>query len=514
MTLASDFVYEIGHYGNVSNGAYGAGDELPSRDIRVAVIGAGMSGLCMASTLRHRGITNFTVYEKADEVGGTWRDNTYPGLQCDVPSRYYSYSFAPNPGWSKGFSPGPEIHQYFVRFADEQGLRRNIRFGAAVTRAEWVDGPGQPHWELEISDGSRDTADVVVSATGVLHLPRLPDIDGLRTFAGPCFHSARWDHSVQCAGKRVGLIGTGSSGVQIIGALATEVRSLSVFQRSAQWVAPVPNFTYSSMSKSMWSRVPILNRFSYRLWRFYFERGVGGSVVNPGVRRRLIQGFVRASHRLLIRDRALREKLHPDYEPLCRRLVMSVPFFKAVQRPNVAVLTDGIERIVPQGVITKDGVLHELDILVCATGFDAHSYLRPMEVIGRAGVKLSEVWSDGPRAYRAVGLAGFPNFFLLIGPNSPIGNNSLISIAETQVKFAMHWIDEIRYGRVQSVAPTAQAADAFNAEVRRAMPKTVWSSGCDSWYLGADGVPELWPWPPVDYRRTLTSPNREDFAIT
>ncbi|MGH3722771.1 MAG: flavin-containing monooxygenase [Mycobacterium sp.] len=490
----------------MSNGAYGTG----SRDIRVVVIGAGMSGLCMASALRHRGISNFTVYEKADEVGGTWRDNTYPGLQCDVPSRYYSYSFAPNPGWSKGFSPGPEIHQYFVRFADDQDLRRNIRFGAAVTRAEWVDG----HWELKLSDGSRDTADVVVGATGVLHLPRLPEIEGLQSFVGPCFHSARWDHSVSYAGKRVGLIGTGSSGVQIISALAEDVQSLSVFQRTAQWVAPVPNFTYSTMSKSLWSRAPILNRLSYRLWRFYFERGVGGSVVNPGVRRRVIQGFVRASHRLLIRDPRLREKLHPEYEPLCRRLVMSVPFFRAVQRPNVSVLTEGINRVIPQGVITTDGKLHELDILVCATGFDAHSYLRPMEVIGRDGIKLSDAWSDGPRAYRAVGLAGFPNFFLLIGPNSPIGNNSLISIAETQVKFAMHWIDEIRSGRVESVAPTPEAAEIFNSEVRRAMPNTVWSTGCDSWYLGADGVPELWPWPPVAYRRTLASPIREDFAIT
>lgn len=494
----------------VSNDAYGTATSHQSRDIRVVVIGAGMSGLCMASTLRHRGITNFTVYEKADEVGGTWRDNTYPGLQCDVPSRYYSYSFAPNSRWSKGFSPGPEIQRYFVRFADEQDLRRNIRFGTAVIRAEWVDD----HWDLELSDGSGDTADVVVGATGVLHLPRLPQIDGLEDFAGPCFHSARWDHSVSYAGKRVGLIGTGSSGVQIISALADEVQDLQVFQRTAQWVAPVPNFTYSTMSKAIWSRVPIMNRFSYRLWRFYFERGVGGSVVTPGIRRRVIQSYVRASHRVLIRDRQLREKLRPDYEPLCRRLVMSVPFFKAVQRPNVSVRTEGIEGVVPQGVITKDGVLHEIDILVCATGFDAHSYLRPMEVIGCDRIKLSDAWSDGPRAYRAVGLAGFPNFFLLIGPNSPIGNNSLISIAETQAKFAMHWIDEIRSGRVQSVAPTAQAAETFNSAVRRAMPNTVWSTGCDSWYLGADGVPELWPWPPVEYRRTLTSPIRQDFAIT
>lgn len=498
----------------MSNGAYTAVEKTRSRDIRVVVIGAGMSGLCMASTLRHRGITNFTVYEKADEVGGTWRDNTYPGLQCDVPSRYYSYSFAPNPRWSKGFSPGSEIHQYFVRFTDQQDLRRNIRFGTAVTRAEWVDEPGQSHWELELSDGGRDIADVVVGATGVLHLPRLPEIEGLQSFTGPCFHSARWDHSVPYIGKRVGLIGTGSSGVQIIGALAEQVQHLSVFQRSAQWVAPVPNFTYSALSKSIWSRIPVLNRISYLLWRFYFERGVGGSVVIPGARRKLIQGFVRASHRLLIHDATLREKLHPDYEPLCRRLVMSVPFFKAIQRPNVSVLTGGIDRVVPQGVITNDGVLHELDILVCATGFDAHSYLRPMEVLGRDGIKLSDAWSDGPRAYRAVGLAGFPNFFLLIGPNSPIGNNSLISIAETQVKFAMHWIDEIRSGRMQSVAPTAHAAETFNTEMRRAMPNTVWSTGCDSWYLGADGVPELWPWPPVDYRRTLTSPIRGDFAIT
>lgn len=496
----------MGQNGNVNTSGNGAA----ARDVRVVVIGAGMSGLCMASALRHRGVTDFTVYEKAHEVGGTWRDNSYPGLQCDVPSRYYSYSFAPNPSWSKGFSPGPEILQYFVGFADDQGLRPFIRFGTEVTRAEWVDG----RWELELSEGGHDHADVLVSATGVLHRPRLPDIDGLDTFAGPLFHSARWDHSVPLAGKRVGLIGTGSSGVQIISAVAEEVQQLSVFQRSAQWVAPVPNFTYSARTESAFSKYRVLNSISYRFWRLLFERVVGTSVVKPGLRRRAIQGFVRASHRLLIHDPALRAKLHPDYEPLCRRLVMSVPFFEAVQRPNVSVITDKIERIVPEGVVTADGTVHQLDVLVCATGFDSHAFLRPIEVMGRDGVKLSDAWADGPRAYRAVGLAGFPNLFLLIGPNSPIGNNSLISIAETQVKFAMNWIDEIRSGRVRSVAPTAGASDRFNADMRRAMPDTVWTSGCDSWYLGSDGVPELWPWSPVDYRKSMRTPLRSDFAIS
>ena len=468
-----------------------------------------MSGLCMGATLRRAGLHDFTIYEKADEVGGTWRDNTYPGLSCDVPSRFYSYSFAPNPGWSHVFPGGTEVQGYFVRTAQEQGLRPHIRFGTEVVEARWVDR----RWSLRTAEGGADVVDVLVTATGVLHHATLPEIAGLDSFAGASFHSARWDHTVPLDGRRVGLIGTGSTGTQILSSLSTRVERLTVFQRTAQWVLPIPNPAYSAVSRSLLRRVPALNRVSHRTYQRLMEATFGRAVTTPGVVRSTVTAACRLALRWGVRDPELRAKLTPPDEPMCKRLVMSPSFHRAVQRDSVDVVTEHIDRVVPEGVVTADGATHEVDVLVLATGFDARAYVRPMRVFGRRGVSLDERWEAGPHAYHTVAVPDFPNMFMIMGPHSPIGNHSLIAVAEEQANYVMSWIDTLRHEDVAAVVPTDRATRDFNDSIREALPRTVWSTGCRSWYLGPDGLPELWPWSPATHRAMMRHPVASDFEV-
>jgi cation diffusion facilitator CzcD-associated flavoprotein CzcO len=484
------------------------GSDGQTRPLRIAIIGAGMSGLCMAVKLQQAGLDSYTIFEKADEVGGTWRDNTYPGLTCDVPSRYYTYTFRPNSTWSRIFPAGREIQKYFRQVADERGIRSRIRFGTDVTAARYADG----RWWLTTGAGE-EAFDVLVTATGVLRVPRYPDIPGRETFAGKAFHSARWDHSVSLPDKRIGLIGTGSTGVQIAAELGGKVNALKVFQRTAQWIYPLPNLRYSPPARAVLSRWPGLNGIGYRFWGWLFRFYFCGAVVKPGFRRRLIQATCRWNLRLSVRDRQLRAKLTPTYQPLCKRQVMAGHFYRSVRQPGVEVITEGIDHIEPRGVVTADGALHELDVLVYATGFDARAYVRPLEVTGENGLTLDEAWADGPRAYRSVAVPGFPNLFMLMGPHSPIGNNSLIYIAEDQVDYAMWWINEIRDGRVSAAAPTEAATKDYNEAMKAAMPQTVWVTGCNSWYLGKDGLPELFPWAPERHRELLHEHQLADFDV-
>jgi cation diffusion facilitator CzcD-associated flavoprotein CzcO/acetyl esterase/lipase len=473
-----------------------------TRPIEVAIIGAGMSGICMAATLRRAGIDSFRILEKAEAIGGTWRDNRYPGLSCDVPSRLYSYSFLPNPAWSQVFAAGPEIRSYFDRAADELGIRGDIELGWEVASASW-DGTA---WDLESTDGRRHRADVVVTATGVLHHPRMPDLPGLDEFEGRSFHSARWPGDVDLTGQRVAVVGTGSTSAQIVAAIASQTAQLHVLQRSAQWILPIPNRPYGPRIRQVLTRLPFANRAIYSAYRTGLTRLFGTATTEPGAARWAISTAARLNLRLGVKDPELRRRVTPDHEPMCRRLIMSAGYYSAIQRPNVTIETERIERIESKGVRLADGRLIEVDILVLATGFDAHAYLRPMAVAG-AGRTLEEAWADGPRAYRTVALPGFPNLFTIMGPHSPIGNFSLIAVAESQAAYVLGWIEALRRGEVVAVSPTDEATDEatdeYNAELRAALPDTVWASGCTSWYLGPDGLPELWPWSPERHRRML-----------
>lgn len=480
-----------------------------ARDLRVAVIGAGMSGLLCGIKLREAGYRDIVIFEKADRLGGTWRDNTYPGLSCDVPSHHYAYSFELNPDWTHLFSPGGEILSYFERVAGKYGLADLIRFRSEVIRANYAEGK----WVLGLKDGATEIFDVVISATGVLHHPVYPDIPGREDFAGASFHSARWDHSVPLDGRRVGIIGTGSTAVQIVSALVPRVGHLSLFQRTAQWILPLPNPPYSEEERQAFRSSPQQMREAYEFWARRFQNTFARAVIGDREQMARIEEMCRANLEN-IRDPVLRQQLTPDYQVACKRLIMSDTFYTAIQQPNARLVTTGIEAIEPEGVRTRDGELHPLDVLVYATGFDGHAYMRPMEVIGEGGLSLSAAWEEGARAYRSVAMPGFPNFFMLIGPNSPIGNFSLILIAEMQLAYIQKLMDRLRTGECAAVAPTEEATARFNDALREAMKKTVWVSGCRSWYLDRHGNPVMWPWTFERFEREMRQPDYADFRLS
>jgi len=478
--------------------------------LRIAVIGAGMSGLLSAIELERAGHRDVAIYEKADRLGGTWRENTYPGIACDVPSHFYSYSFAPNPDWSHRFAPGDEIQAYFEGVAKRFGVDGRIRTGVEVTRCAFVDG----RWQLALSDGSHDVADVVIAATGVLHHPRMPEIEGLGTFAGASFHSARWDPAVPLDGRRVGVLGTGSTAIQITSALVDRVAHFSLFQRTAQWVAPMENPAYTDAEKAEFRRNPGTIEAMRAEMARALTAGFANALVDadsPALA--AIQAACLANLENNVTDPVLREKLRPTYRAACKRLIISPDFYAAIQRPNAALVTEGIERIEPRGVRTRDGRLHELDVLVLATGFRVDRFVRPMQVTGRDGIALDDVWKEGPYAYLAMCVPGFPNFFLLQGPNGPVGNFSLIDVGELEVAYVLQLVEQLRSGACDEVSVTHAAMQRFDAERREAAKRTIWATGCRSWYLDDDGLPTAWPWTFDRFREETAAPRLGDYEL-
>ena len=475
---------------------------------RVAIIGAGVSGLCMAIKLREAGIDSFTVYEKADRVGGTWQANTYPGLYVDVPSRYFQYSFAPSPDWSHLFPPGEEVRRYLEGIVDAYGLCSKIEFGTEITHAEWIDD----RWQLAATSGLRAEADFIVTGCGFLHRPLVPELRGLDTFNGPAFHSARWDHSVDLADKRVAVIGTGSTGVQIVTALAGATRTLTQFIRTAQWVIPTPNPSYHAASKWLFRRFPALSRMAYRGYQWLFESLICESLVAPGWQRRMIASMCQANLRS-IKDGVLRAKLTPSYEPACKRLVLSSGYYRAVERHGVGIVREPITRIDADAIVTGAGERHPIDVIVLATGFDTEALVRPIEFVGADGRLLSEAWRDGPRGYGTVAVPGLPNLFMTMGPKSPVNVSSMFNVAETQVGYIMQMIERWRRHEIGALTVSEAATDRFEGELARAFHGTIWVTGCKSWYIGGDGTPQIWPWLPKRHRAFLRRPNLGDYQV-
>jgi cation diffusion facilitator CzcD-associated flavoprotein CzcO len=469
-----------------------------------------MAGLLAAIKLKEAGVADVTVYEKAATLGGTWRENTYPGIACDVPSHLYSYSFAPNPEWSHYFSPGAEIASYLERVAREHAIVNAIRFGEEVTRATFADG----RWRLETERGRRDVADVVIAATGVLHHPKYPDIPGLDAFAGACFHSARWDHGAALDGRRVGIVGTGSTAVQIVSALADRVAKLSLFQRTAQWIMPQENLRYPEEEKAELRADPArIRHLRAEISRVFADHFANAVVDATSPQMALLEEMCRANLETSVADEGLRARLRPDYHAACKRLVISPDFYQAIQRPNAELVTDGIERVEPRGVRTRDGRLHELDVLVLATGFRVDRFMRPMEIVGRDGVRLDRVWAERPTAYLAVSIPAFPNLFMLNGPNGPVGNFSLIEVAELQFAYVAQLIALLRSGRAREVSATAAATERFEAHRVEAARKTVWMTGCRSWYLDDRGIPAAWPWTFDRFREEMAAPQLDAYEL-
>ena len=477
---------------------------------RFVVIGAGMAGLLSVIKLKEAGLTDFTVYEKADRLGGTWRENTYPGVACDVPSHLYSYSFAPNPEWSHVFSPGAEIQAYFEQVARSYEVARYIRYNTEVTRLEHTNG----RWQVETSTGERDEADFVIAATGVLHHPSYPDIEGIDDFAGAKFHSARWDHDVPLEGARIGVVGTGSTAVQIVSSLAGTVGELHLFQRTPQWVLAMDNPPISDEDRARYREDPSAMQALRQELSATFERYFANAVVAAdSPEAKMLQDLCTRNLEDNVQDPVLREKLRPNYRAACKRLIVSPNFYQAVQHPSTHLVTSGIERVEAKGVRTKDGALHELDVLVLATGFRVDRFLRPIEVIGRGGVSLDKLWADRPSAYLAVSVPELPNLFMLNGPNGPVGNFSLIDVAELQLAYIMQLVDLVCSGRCREVSAAADAAELFEEARVEAAKNTVWVTGCRSWYLDDRGVPAAWPWSFDHFRSEMLRPKIEDYEL-
>jgi cation diffusion facilitator CzcD-associated flavoprotein CzcO len=461
-------------------------------DFPVVVVGTGFSGIAMGVQLKRAGIESFTILEQAGDIGGTWRDNTYPGAACDVPSHLYCFSFEPKPDWSRAFSPQQEIQEYLRHCVAKYGLGPHIRFHKKVTGAEFDERTGT--WTVRIENGEPVRARALVLGNGALQVPAYPDIPGRESFEGRMFHSAEWDHEYDLAGKRVAVIGTGASSIQFVPEIAPQVEKLQVFQRTPPWIAPKPDHAFSARRKALFRRFrPLL--WLQRAWIYWtLELQAVGFVIDPRLLK-LLERLLRAHLRREVPDPELRAKLTPSYTLGCKRILLSNDYYPALKRPNVELVTAPIERITAKGIQTRDGVEHPADAIVCGTGFMVGDYLTRLQIAGRGGRTLDQAVAAHEGSYLGVAVHGFPNLYLLMGPNTGLGHNSMIFMIEAQARHAMQAIQAIRGRRLAFLDVLAAAQARVTEHLQGRMRRSVWSSGCRSWYMDADGYNgTLWPY--------------------
>jgi cation diffusion facilitator CzcD-associated flavoprotein CzcO len=469
-----------------------------------------MSGLCMGVRLLQSGIRSFTILEQASGLGGTWWDNTYPGAQCDVRSHLYSFSFAPNPDWSRVYAAQAEILAYMQRVADRWRLHDHIRLGTVLAAARF-DGADK-QWRLRTSGGETLQADVLICSTGPLAQPRDPDIAGLADFRGKRMHSARWDRTYDFAGKAVAVIGTAASAVQLVPQLARSVRRLHVFQRTPNWVVPRRDRAYHRWEQALY-RLPLVGRLPRWVQYWLHERNRLG--FEQGTRMARVFEHLADQHReRQVTDAALRAKLRPNYPLGCKRVLPSDDYYPALGRPNVELVTDPIERIDANGIATRDGRHRAVDAIVCATGFDTLHLLSSVDVRGSDGQALADAWRDAPQAYRGVTVAGFPNLFLLLGPNTGTGHTSTLLYIEAQVDYTLRCLRELRRRGRSWLAVKPDVMVEHNRALQARLAKTVWAGPCSSWYKTASGhVAAIWPGFSWEYTRAMRQPRFEDYEF-
>lgn len=486
--------------------------------VDVAVVGAGFSGLGAAIRLRQEGFDDLVIFERGDDVGGTWRDNTYPGAACDVPSKLYSFSFAPNPGWSRSFSAQPEIQQYLRGCAERFGLLPHLRLSTALTSARWVEE--EARWHLQTTGGPW-RARILILARGPLSEPALPDLPGLSEFGGTMFHSSRWDHGCDLTGRRVAVIGTGASAVQFVPEIAGKVAQLHLFQRTPAWILPRRDRRLAAAERWACRRVPGLQRLGRAAIYWGRETFVAGFVGSPARRRlamRLPARMARAHLRAAVADPDLRRALTPDYEMGCKRILLSDDFYPALTRPNVELVPQAVAAVRPGAVVAADGTERPVDTIIFGTGFDVTGHGSAEAVVGRHGASLAEAWARAgrPAAYRGTTVAGFPNLFLLVGPNSGLGHTSIVFVIESQLRYVVDALRHMRRHRLAAVEVRPEAQAAFTARVDAASRSTVWTSGgCASYYLDAEGRNiGLWPGSSWGHRRLLRAFDPAAYRLT
>ncbi len=478
----------------------------------VVIIGGGFSGLCLAHQLTRKGILDFVILEKANEVGGTWRDNTYPGCACDVQSHLYSYSFAGNPDWTKTYAGWREIQDYILSFTEKEGLRNNIRFNQEVVSADFDESRGK--WVIVSQTGERYESRFLVNGIGLLHQPALPAIPGLDTFQGPVFHSARWRHDIDLTDKSVVSIGTGGSAIQYIPEVAEQAGKLSVFQRTPAWVIPRRERKYGRFERRLYRAFPLLRKL-HRL-RFYLTNEFRILAVwNPWIAG-LVAMVARSHIRRSVADPEIAEKLTPNYTVGCKRVLVSNKFYPAFNQPHVHLVTKKIDKIVPEGVLTEDGEIHDADVIVLGTGFlaDPREYMQGLTIKGLGGRELLNEWKNGPESYYGMTTHGFPNMFQMTGPNTALGHSSVIYMIESQVNYIVDGITRLRQTGADYLDVKADVLKAFNQKLQDKLAGTVWTTGCTSWYQQKEGKNiAIWPGTTFSYRSQTRTFNLADYDI-
>ena len=486
----------------------------PPLDYEVVVIGGGFAGIGMAIALKRKGIHDFVVLEKGEELGGTWRDNTYPGCACDVPSHLYSYSFELKPDWSRAYATAPEILDYLKHCATKYGVDAHLRLGTRLDGARYEEGSGT--WRIT----ARTPTGIVqarcrslVLAVGALHEPARPDIAGLDDFAGPVVHTAAWDHSVAWQGKRVGVVGTGASAIQVVPQLAPLTSSLTVFQRTAPWLLPKDDPEFSAAAKRRFARWPWLARLKRASIYWTNEARVIGFTRHPRAMR-IAERMARKHLHAQVADPVLRERLTPDYTLGCKRVIPSSDYYPALQRAGVHLETTRIARVEGDAVVLADGRRVPVDALVLGTGFDVIGGYQHVQVIGAGGRDLGQEWAKAPEAHLGTVVEGFPNLFTLVGPNTGLGHTSMIVMIEAQVELVLQAMRERDRRGARSIEVDAAVQERFNQEVQQRSASAVWLSGCRSWYLDAAGVNRaLWPGSTVEFRRRTARLQPQDYRF-
>jgi cation diffusion facilitator CzcD-associated flavoprotein CzcO len=461
------------------------------RHVRVGIVGAGFAGLGMAIRLREAGVEDFVVWERDADIGGTWWANTYPGCQCDIPSHLYSYSFALNPGWGRTYAMQGEIEAYLRRITDEYGLRPYIETDCAVTSMVWDDATDR--WQIATQKGDA-TADVLVAAPGPLSEPSIPDLPGLDGFAGTTFHTANWNHDHDLTGRRVAVIGTGASAIQAVPEIQPDVESLTVFQRTPPWVIPHRDRPITDTERAVYTRFPALQRAVRTGVYFGRELLVPGLAYRPKLMN-LLEKVARKHLEKAVADPALRRRLTPDYAIGCKRILPSNRWYPTLTKPNVDLVTDAIDHVRPDGIVTRSGELRQVDTIIFATGFHVTDIRIAHRITGRSGRTLDEEWAGSPRAYRGTTVAGCPNLFFLVGPNTGLGHNSIVFMIEAQLAYVMDALDHMRARGATRLDVRPEAERAYNAHVQDKLKGTVWDTGgCSSWYLDRNGRnATIWP---------------------
>jgi cation diffusion facilitator CzcD-associated flavoprotein CzcO len=477
----------------------------------IVIVGTGFSGLGMAIRLKQSGIHDFTILEKASGIGGTWRDNHYPGAACDVESNLYSFSFEPNPSWSRTFAPQAEILAYLERCVEKYGLGPHLRFDSAVTSAVWDEAAQE--WTIETSKGETLHARVLVSGSGGLTKPVRPDIPGLASFAGKTFHSAEWDDSFPLAGKRVAVIGTGASAIQIVPEVAKRAAHLDVFQRTAPWIMPKADRAFTDDDRARFKRFPLSQTLSRAAIYTRNELVAMGFLGNETMMRIGEAQATKYLNRAVV-DPVLRKKLTPTFRLGCKRVLLTNDYYPALQRKNVDLVTDPIDRIEPDGILTTSGAKHVVDALVLATGFVAAEQLAPFPIHGRGGRDLNDAWKDGCEAYKGTTVAGFPNYFIVFGPNTALGHSSMIYMIESQIAYVLDAIKTMRARGWGKVDVKTTVLREYNEKLQARFDGTVWSSGCASWYRTKSGRnTTLWPSFTFEFRWRTRKFDAESYEV-